>query len=241
MTATVQSVDRALSLLSTISAAPQGLVDLSAAVDLPLTTTSRLLATLHDRDAVSRDADGVYRIGPLVRNFASSEPATASIEAAAHPHLAALADDLDEAACISIPIGAQTLTILQIDGPKPVQAQDWTGHRWDITAGGSGAVMMATWPESRVDPLVAGLARSERDRVRADIARASAAGLSWSHGAHVDGLSSVAAAIVDATGRAIATVVGYGPSYRFPAKGAKKSIEARLRATAVAISKDLGA
>lgn len=236
---TVQSVDRALKLLETIAAEPQGLVEVSSSVDLPLTTTSRLLATLQQRDAVHRDHDGVYRIGPFVRNLAASDRSTASIEAAAHRHVAALADELGEAACISIPIGAQTLTIMQIDVPKPVQAQDWTGHRWDITAGGSGAVMMATWPVSRVDPLLVPLSRSERDRARSEIQSVGTSGVSWSHGTHVEGLSSIAAAIVDSTGRAVAAVLGYGPSYRFPPTDQVAAIEENVRATALAISNDL--
>lgn len=220
----VQSIDRALDLLELIGDEPGGLVDLSQRSDLAPSTTSRLLETLAGRGAVHRDDAGVYHLGPLIHRLAST--ATVSpvlIETRAAETVAELAVRLDEAACISIPIGAETLTVTQSAVPKPVQAQDWTGHRWPIT-GGSGAVMMATWPAQRVDAILGRLDASARANVRTEIATAKAAGTSWSHGNYVEGLSSVAAPILGPDGTAVAAVLGYGPSYRFPAEGRDQAV-----------------
>ncbi len=232
----VQSVDRALSLLEAIAARPGGLTDVATRTGFPLSTTARLLATLEERGAVVRGENGMFVVGPFLRGLSGVATSTASIQDAAQPELASLADELREAACLSIPIGSQTLTLLQIDVPKPVQAQDWTGHRWDITGGGSGAVMMSTWPADRVDELLAPLSGRRRRLVRDEIATARRTGVSWSHGTYVDGLSSVAAPVVDRSGRAIAALLGYGPSYRFPPKGRVRAVERLVAGAAARVS-----
>jgi DNA-binding IclR family transcriptional regulator len=235
----VQSVDRALRILEIVGDRPGGLADVSARSSLPLTTTSRLLDTLQHRGAVVRDAAGTYTVGPFLKHLGNSGTAAATIESSGAEVVAALADELDEAACISIPIGSQTLTIMQIAVQKPVQAQDWTGHRWSITGGGSGAVMMATWPAGRVDALLANLASAERTAVRDEIAKARRSGVSWSHGTYVEGLSSVAAPILGPDGTAVAAVLGYGPTYRFPGKGQVRGISAAVAAAGATISRNL--
>ncbi|MFQ5556917.1 MAG: IclR family transcriptional regulator [Acidimicrobiales bacterium] len=235
----VQSVDRALSLLEVIAQRTRGLADAADSTGLPLSTAARLLGTLEERGAVTRDERGRYAIGALVRGLAGGDRSTASIQDAAHLELVRLSGALDEAVCLSLPIGHETLTVFQTDQPRPVQAQDWTGHRWAVTGGGSGAVMMATWPSSRVEPLLAHLGEAEQRRAREEIARARGLGVSWSHGTHVDGLSSVAAAVVDRSGLAVAAVVGYGPSYRFPPEGGARAVEGHVVEAAAAISKKL--
>lgn len=236
----MQSVDRALRLLEAIGEKPCGLAEVAERVGLPLSTTSRILSTLEAREAIARRSDGVYVVGAMVQKLAGAESATtSSIQAAAHPELVALSDKLEEAAGLSVPIGHQTLTLLQVDAPKPVQAQDWTGHRWAITGGGSGAVMMSTWPASRVDPLLEHLPAAERTELRREIAEARRRGVSWSHGDYVDGLTSVAAPVLMSNGQAVAAVLGYGPSYRFPSKGAVRQVEKLVVLAARGVSKHL--
>lgn len=238
----VQSIDRALRLLEAIGDGPCGLVEVAHRVDLPLSTTSRILAALEERDAIARRPDGVYIVGPMVQKLAGAEStSTMSIQAAAHTELVQLADAVGDAAGLSIPIGSQTLTLMQVDTPKPVQAQDWTGHRWSITGGGSGAVMMSTWPAERVDPLLDALPSSERTDLRRIIAEARRRGVSWSHGAYVEGLTSCAAPVVDSNGHAVAALICYGPSFRFPGKGAVRRVEKHVVLAARRVSKKLGA
>ena len=222
----MQSVDRALDLLDLIADRPGGLVDLAERAGLAPSTTSRLLDALASREAIHRDDTGHYHLGPFVHRLTSAGLVSpALIELRAAVAVTELAERLGESACISIPAGRETLTIMQSAVPQPVQAQDWTGHRWPITGGGSGAVMMSTWPTERVEPILERLTASEAAAVRSEIAAARSAGTSWSRGTYVEGLSSVAAPILGPDGTAIAAVLGYGPSYRFPAEG---------RATAIA-------
>lgn len=236
----VQSVDRAIHLLSEVGAQPAGLVTLADRVGLPLTTTSRILGTLEEQTAVRRDVDGTYFLGPWVRGLAAKLSPTPSIRDIALPVLIELSGTLDEATCISVPVGHETLTLAQYDTDRAVQAQNWEGRRWPITGGGSGAVMMSTWPAERVRLLLDPLSSAERKTVHALVESARKTGLSWSQDSYVEGLSSLAAPVLGADGSAVAAVIGYGPSYRFPKRSAKKTLERAVAAAAQKITDALG-
>ena len=244
---TVQSVDRALLLLAEIGRDPGGLVDLSQRVALATSTTGRLLATLEHAGAITRGSDGSYHIGPLVHGMVSASESTASLEAIAHPHLVELSEELDEAACFSIISGDDTITVDQVDVPKPIQAENWTGTRVPMHAGSAGIVVMATWTDDEIDRYLSGnLARfndntvTDPDRLRSRVRQARVRRVLWSHGEYVDGLSSCSSPVIGGSGRALGVVYAYGPSFRFPAEGDADRIAAVVLARAERISAELG-
>lgn len=243
----VQSVERALALLREIGRQPGRLVELSARVDLATSTAARLLATLESEDAVARDADGVYTIGATIQAMAGSTDATRTLETIVHPHLAHLAAKLDEAMCLAMLSGYDTVTIDQVDAPKPIQAENWTGTRVPLHAGGAGLVVMATWTDDEVEQYLGGelLACNENTvtdsgRLRSRVRQARMRRVMWTHGEYVEGLSSVSAAILDATGRAVGALYTYGPTYRFPARGEADRVAAMVLTRADEISAELG-
>lgn len=241
----VQSVARAISLLGEVAHRPAGLVGLAAAVDLPTTTTARLLATLESVDAVRRNDAGVYRIGPAIASLAASTDFDTSLVRLAQPHMVDLVAIVDEAIGLAIPAGKDTVTIAQTDAPRPVQAQDWTGSRWPLHAGCSGVAILATWSDDEVDRVLTGdlvalteATETDPGRVRERIARARRDGIAWSRGEYVDDLSSAAVAITDDTGRGLAALYAYGPSYRFGGPDGRATVEAALMDRAARISRD---
>lgn len=231
----VQSVVRSIALLGEVANEPRGLVDLAEAARLPTSTAARLLATLTDVDALRRDADGLYRIGPAITSMAAGGDVAPSLRGLAHPHMVELVAAVDEAVGLSIRVDDATVTIAQVDAPRPVQAEDWYGTRWSLLGGGSGFAMLATWPDAEVERVLQDA--NDPAWVRAGVAAARRNGVSWSHGDYVAELSSVATAIVDRTGRAIGALYVYGPSYRFPRQATDVDVEQRLRATAERISR----
>jgi len=243
--ATVQSVDRALDLLVAISHQPAGLMDLARRTDLPVSTASRLLATLEARRAVSRSASGEYGAGPLLSRPDSLGLGPRNLEAVARPHVAALAELTGEAVAMSVPSGDDSLTLFQVDTPKPIRAHDWSGQRWPLTAGGSGLVMLATWPEDRIDAVLSSPLRSctpatctDEAEIRRRLARSARTNLSWSTDEYVQDLTSVASAVVAPDGRAVASVQIYGPSFRFPRRGSRPAFEDHVLGLARQIAAD---
>jgi DNA-binding IclR family transcriptional regulator len=242
---TVQSVDRALDLLVAVARGPAGLTELARRAALPVSTTSRLLGTLEARRAVSRSAEGQYEVGSLLARIGHRGVPPADLESLARPHVTAAAELVGEAVALSVPLADDSLTLFQVDTPKPVLAHDWSGARWPLTAGGSGLVMLATWSEGRVDEVLKAPLRectpmtcTDRAEVRRRLAKITKTNLSWSTDEYVIDLTSVASAIVDPDGRAIASVQIYGPSYRFPGRGDKGALESMVRDLAGRIARD---
>ena len=244
---TVQSVERALALMQEVARGPGGLVDLAARVGLPTSTAARLLATLEAADALRRDDDGIYRIGPTVSSMAGAVDSGRDIQTISDRHLVELAAELDEAMCLCILVGRDTVTIRQVDAPKPVQAEDWTGTRVPLHSGCAGLVVMATWSDEDVDDYLTGNLAASSENTITDPARlwerireVRARRVLWSHGEYVVGLSSAAAAVIDAEGRGVGALYTYGPTYRYPPQGEADVISALVLERADAISRQLG-
>lgn len=231
----VKSVERAIALLTQVAHSPRGLVDLADATGLPTSTTARLLATLEGLDALRRNEHGVYGIGPTVAVMAVPEHGHPSRRDLALPYLEELATTLDEAVGLSVLTGQESVTIAQVDTPRPVQAQNWEGSRWPLQQGPSGHALVATWEPEEIDAFV--LEHPEVPDLAKNVANPPDSGVWWSFGDYVEGLTSAAAPICDEGGRGVATLYVYGPSYRFPSLDATSVIEAALVDRAARISR----
>ena len=231
----VKSVERAIALLSQVAHRPEGLVGLAAATGLPTTTAARLLATLEGLDAVRRDEDGVYRIGPTVAVLAVAESGEPSLRDIAFPYLEELATTLDEAVGLSVLTGEEIVTIAQVDIPRPVQAENWEGTRWPLHQGSSGHALVATWDPDDIAAFVA--AHPDVPNLAAHLADPPGSGVWWSFGDYVEDLTSAAVPILDGYGYGVATLYAYGPSYRFPSAETTPGIEAALLDRAARITR----
>ncbi len=233
----VKSVERAIALLRQVAHQPGGLVDLADATGLPTSTTARLLATLEGLDALRRDEHGVYSIGPTIAVLAVPEPESgeASRRELALPYLEELATTLDEAVGLSVVAGQESVTIAQVDTPRPVQAENWEGSRWPLHQGSSGHALVATWAPADIDAFVR--AHPEVPDLAKRVADRPESGVWWSVGDYVEGLTSAAAPIFNEDGIGIATLYAYGPSYRFPSVETTPVIEAALLDRAARISR----
>jgi DNA-binding IclR family transcriptional regulator len=244
---TVQSVERAVTLLLAIAREPAGLAELSRRVSLPTSTTARLLATLEHCEAVERDEDGQYRIGPAALAIAASVDPVLSLPSLAQPHLAALATAWDEASGLSIVSGRDLLQVAQVAAPNPVQVSDWTGTRVPLHVGCAGLAVLATWSEEGLERYLAGELQvctpatvTDPERIRERVAHVRTTRAVWTQGEYVEGVSSTAAAVTNAAGVAVGAIHVYGPSYRFPADGSAQRISDEVLARAEQISALLG-
>ncbi|MCP5029790.1 MAG: helix-turn-helix domain-containing protein [Actinomycetia bacterium] len=243
---TVQSVQRALTLLTEIGRSPSRLVDLSERVGLPTSTVGRLLATLEQGGAVARDANGWYRIGPEIRALAQSGAAV-DLRPIARPFMVELSRELNEAVGLSIPALSTTTTRLMVQAPNPVQAEDWTGTEIPLHGGVIGLVTLATRSDDEVETYLAGdleqnVSNTEVDPevIRSRIAQLRAGVPLWTHGEWIDELSSVASVVVDSAGHAVGALYTYGPTFRFPPEGRAGIIGRQVARTAALISRQLG-
>jgi IclR family KDG regulon transcriptional repressor len=243
----VQSVDRAFSLLTAIGSEPATLTDLARRVNLPLSTTSRLLSTLEMLGAVERlEANGKFRIGPAIVQMASSIDSSSSLSVVANPVLRELMEEVGEAAGLSVPAGYTMHYIDQVDSAKAVQVQDWVGTRMPMHLVSSGLVMLAHWPTEAIDnflgrELQAKTPQSVTDpsQIRERLQGVRELGAVWTIEELEVGISSVAAPVLNRSGEAVAAIHLHGPSFRFPSTD-RANVEQMLKLAASRLSEFLG-
>lgn len=218
----VQSIERAFDLLGALAGDELGVTELAERVGLPKSTVSRMLKTLEGLNAVTRTQDARYRIGPTMGRLAGSSAASADLIARARPHLMFLAESVGEDAGLSIPDGYLVHYIDQVDSGNAVQVRDWTGELIEMHTVPSGLVMLAHWPEERIArflrrSLLAYTSRTVTDSraIQRRLAQIRLEGHAWVVEEFAEGISSVAAPILDHAGKPVAAIHVHGPSYRF--------------------------
>ena len=238
----VQSVVRAMAVLDAVATESAGLSEIARRVDLPVSTTSRLLSTLEQVGAVERvDEIGAFRIGPSIVNMATSVTTGPTLVALTHEAMEELSRTVGEASGLSVASGYSMHYLAQADTTHTVRIEDWVGNVVPMHLVSAGYALLAYWAEDQLETfleheLVATTPASSSDpaiiRVRLDEVRGN--GCIWTADEFVDGLTSVAAPLFNSAGEVVAALHVHGPSYRFP--GDRAAVEHELRATATALS-----
>jgi DNA-binding IclR family transcriptional regulator len=239
----VRSVSRAFALLTALADGPQRITDLSMRSGLAKGTVARLLATLELEGAVTQDPDSRYRLGPAIGSLAARASVGSDLVAVARPDLERLAAKVGEAAGLSIAEGPAVRYIAQVSTPHEVQVRDWTGTTAPMHAVSSGHVLLAAMSTEEVRALLPPhlealtprtiTRRSELERRLVGVRRA---GYAWVRDEFAEGITSVAARVVDRQGGSVAAVHIHGPTYRFPRPGSDGQTANDLSACARRIS-----
>lgn len=234
----VQSIERAFSVLRALARGPAGVTEIADRAGLPKSTVARLLATLEAEGAVEQRASGGdYRLGPRLAELSAAARPGRDLVALARPHLEELMRITGEAAGLSVADGYDVLYLDQVESPNPVQVRDWTGERVPMHAVSSGLVMLAAWPTAGLgDFLVREHAAFtprtvvEPAAIRDRLAGVRRAGLAWTREEFAEGITSVAAPVLDTEGAVVAALHIHGPAYRFPGAGAEAAERAVVAA-----------
>lgn len=242
---TVQSIDRAFSVLRCLTAGPAGVTEIADRVSLPKSTVSRLLSTLEELGAVEQvAAGGDYRIGWAMLELAAAARPGRSLVSVARPHLADLNRYTGEAAGLSIPDGTEMLYLDQLTPDGELQVRDWTGHRIPMHAVPSGHVVLANDRDLLERLLATPLERFTSHTIvkaaplRERLALVRNQGFAWGFEEFADGMNSVGAAVRNDAGKVIAALHVYGPASRFPGTRDADEIGEYVLATAQKIRID---
>lgn len=236
----IQSIERAFEILRALSVGPARISELAITVGLPKSTVARMLFTLERVGAVARiPGTNDFRIGEGLGQLVPAQDYTASLVLSVMPHLQQLSEAIGEAAGFSVPEGYAMHYLVQVDSPRPVQVRDYSGSTAPMHLSPAGLCVMASWPEAELArylsrPLERNTARSVTDptaiRQRLEVLRTT--GYAWIHEEFADGLSSVAAPVVDRDRLIVGAITVHGPSYRFPTDGQADRIGSVVRAAA---------
>lgn len=239
----VQSIERAFAVLGVLMDGPIGVTEVAARVGLPKSTAARLLTSLEREGAVEQvPGDTRYRLGPRMAVLAAGLRDRRGLVAIAHPALVALADEIGEAAGLSVADGVMVHYVDQVDSPNPVQVRDWTGTRIPLHAVSSGHVFLAHLPAPAIARFLSYPLERFTSRTLTDagsllerLREVRREGHAWVRDEFADGITSVAAPVAGRDGEVVAAVHVHGPTYRFPASGQEAAIATSVRGAAAQV------
>ncbi|MEJ5913533.1 IclR family transcriptional regulator [Pseudokineococcus sp. 1T1Z-3] len=220
---TVQSVDRALSILQSLSdRGPSGVTEIAADVGIHKATTHRLLATLEARGMVSQDSDrGQYRLGPAASRLAARASGGDEVVVSCRPLCLELATQVGDTVNLVVSDGLQIITVDQAVGDAIVVSQDFVGKRDPLHATAAGKVFLAALPDDELDERLRGeLTRYTPQTVtdpvalRAQLEAVREQGWATTTEEHELGLVVLAAPVREPDGEVVAAMTVSGPTYR---------------------------
>ena len=222
--ATVQSVDRAFAVLRQVASEPGGISDVARAVGLPVSTVARLLGTLESLGAVVRiDHSGTYGIGAGIRALADAIDASETLVTRARPVLTELVARTGETSGVSVIDEDEVVYLDHVENTHEGTLRDWTGARLPLHVVSSGLVLLAAQPPQTVARYLARpparltvRTMTQPARIKRRLASIRRDGYAWTIGEFDEGITSVAAPVVDTRGATVAAIHCHGPSYRFP-------------------------
>ncbi|NWJ48611.1 MAG: IclR family transcriptional regulator [Chloroflexi bacterium] len=238
---TVQSVERTFDIMEALAEfkRPVTLSELSAKVDLNISTVHRLLSTLIERGYARQDhATGRYSVGNRLVALASGLDGGGDLQSAARPALQQLARVIGETANLSVRSGDQLVYIDQVQSDRLMRMFTRVGTSVPLYCTGSGKLFLAfgsepaalerdlnryllsnrlesRTPATFTDPLAL---KKELQTIRER-------GYSFDNEEMEEGVICVAAPILDRAGQIVACLSISGPTSRLGAHGHTELME----------------
>lgn len=221
----MQSLKRVLALLEAVADSGQSVAvgDVSSRADLPLSTTSRLLAELAEEGLVEKDSHGHYVLGPRLFELTHRAPGRLTLASAARPEMSALRDELGETVSLHVRYGDQRVCVAAATSDHPVSRVVPEGLAMPLFGTATGTVLLANAPEHRREEILGGrdLEHSALDQLRNELSEVRDRGWSFVADEWVEGVTGISVAVPYGEGRTAALSVS-GPSFRFTEERARE-------------------
>ena len=214
-----QAVDRATSLLIAIISASQPplLSELSRQLDLPKSTTSRLLGALERQGLIRRDRNNAFIGGDVLMRFASNQNQDSALIARVRPTLETLATKTSESINLAVPGVDEIKLIDQVDGQFLLGATNWVGRHVPYHASALGKVFLAfnaaSLPSGSLSQKTSKTITS-KIQLNKELEKVRKNGFAILDNELEEGLVAVAAPVFDHNGKVIAAVSISGPDAR---------------------------
>jgi DNA-binding IclR family transcriptional regulator len=213
------------------------------------TTLHRLLATLEMERFIEPRPEGAgWRIGMGLIGLTAQAFFSQDLVQVSVPVLTRLAESLGLSAHLGVLDGFEVVYLVRRVPNHAYASQIRIGSRLPAHAANMGRIMLAHLPPQRVERMYAGVVldavtaqtATTLTQLQAQIDADRALGLAWSDGNYEAGISSVAAAIFDATNAPVAALNVTGQSALFSGAQRRAHIAAAVQAGANEISQRLG-
>lgn len=235
----VRAVDRALDILDCFAPGQLelSLTEIAKRIDLALSTTSRIIATLERRGYLARDLETQrYSLGPVIAQIGALGFSNVDIRKLALPYMRELNRIYDEGVSLYVVQGDERICIERVESRQPLRRVINIGDRNLLTRGAAGRVLLAYLPGEKRAALLS------RDPFTTEEALAELrhGGYTVSLGEREEGVTSIAAPVYNARLEVVAALAMSGPSVRFEGPGFADRI-AKVKKHAELISMALGA
>lgn len=153
----VQTVDRVHAILNCFSnRAPYlGLVEISERIELPKSTTHRLVSSMMHHGLLGRAPDGRrYMLGYQFLRWADVVRNTLDLPTLAKPFLNELATRTDETAVLMVRDGDWAICLDKVDSSHSLRLDMTVGKRIWLHAGSSAKILMAHLDQDEIDRII---------------------------------------------------------------------------------------
>lgn len=243
----IQSVERALDILFLLADArqPVTVTEIADRLSVHVSTASRLLSTLAQKQVVTQSRDG-YQLDLGLLRLTHVVLNEMHVRTAAYPHLLRLSQLTHHSLYLAALHEGDALYLDQVETEEDASKTIWIGHTIPAHASSGGKVLLAHLDdEALAEILDRGLVAATRhtitdpERLREQLRTIRESGYAISREEYLIGYSNVAAPIFDRTGRNIAVASLSGPSFQLTPERLE-ALAPQVIATANAISVDLG-
>jgi DNA-binding IclR family transcriptional regulator len=246
---TVATVERAADVLLHFARATSptlGVTEIADDLGMSKAAVHRILASLRSRGLIAVDPETRrYTLGPMAMALGLAYLDRLDVRALAAPELGALSRATEETATLSIRTGDTRVYVDQVTPSREVIMSVSVGVPFPLHAGGSSKAFLAFLPEDEIEdylsrPLAALTPATVTDRrkLRRELAAIRRRGWAQSVAERQPGAASVAAPVLDHSGRPVAVISVCGPAERFAAE-VDRCVE-RLLATTERLSARMG-
>lgn len=248
----IQSVVRALAIVEALAQArrPMALSELCSQTELKPSTAHHLLGTLVARGWVRHDLrTRHYALGGRLGELSLLIPVAGDeLMAAARPAVLHLAEQSGEAVHLATMRGFELVTLMKVEWTQAVRVDTGAvGKSQAAHATATGKAVIATWPASQLDELLArhplrrftGRTLTDPQRLRSHLRRVQRTGFADDLEEFQPGVRCIGAPVLGADGQARAAVSCSMPTMRADRRNTA-SVRLLLQACVDTISKQLG-
>ena len=247
----IQSVDRALLILETLSQAREGMAlnDISARTGLNVSTCHHLLATLSQRGYVTREPGSkAYALGNKIFELSAARARQIDVVGIASPVLRALNEATREAVHLAAMQGRDLITLAKLDSRHAVGVDSgMVGKSGAAHATATGKAILAWLPEPEIRAIIAesGMQRytdhtiDDLDDLFAELALVRRHGFAEDREEFQPDVYCIGCAIRDHSGGVIASLSVSIPTMR-ATEAHLADIRERVKQAALDVSQQLG-
>jgi IclR family KDG regulon transcriptional repressor len=246
---TVQSVERALSIVEILAEAGRSLMlkELSERIGLPQSTVYRLLGVLVSRGYVCKDLDTKqYSLGVRILEISGGFQIASVLRAKGGRFTRALADSVGETVNVAVLDGFECIVVDRVESRHTLRYAVRFGARGLLHCTGAGKVLLAHMPDGEIEafiqrglPSVTPNTIVDRYLLMKELERVRAKGYAVDNEEHELGIRCIAAPILDRSGVVIASVSISGPTKRITPH-CLGDLSRHVKETALAVSHALG-